>query len=1134
MFSSSTNNVYKYQIDNFNTEKPNFSIIRVNIHQKRITHTFFQSGILNFIDEDNNLFLFDLKHNTKVYIRNITELMEKYGTLKGIVSFFDDIIIAFKENGLIKLEGDNHYHETVIDRSIRIFSIYRDPTQDIIWVATDGQGVITYSKKHSIASHIMLRDFQGKITRQIRSLYTDKDSCLWFGTKGDGLICIKNYKSFNPENALQSTYIYFPDTKQLVKQYNRPFSEFQIFGITPSRYMNGFWLCAAGNPALSYYDYNDDKVKSVSGETGSLKMLHCLYEENDSTLWISSSGAGLCKVFIHRSKKNIVVSQVKQFVFKTGQNEICDFFSMIHQGDSVLWLGSRGMGLVRFNIKNGVHTVFQVGNNNNPALNDILAIHDYKGILYLGTSAGLVRFELDNTDKPIISYINRQQGLINDMIHGILEDDNGYLWLSTSKGLIKYNPQKNVFHTYYFSNGLQISEFSDDAYYKCPYTGSLFFGGVSGLLYLEQEQVKQLDYYPELQVRKLTLDMQNVNFYDYYNESKNLLTLKGSKITFSISFIAPDYLGNEYFEYSYALIPKDGQEKWSSFSSENNPVFQSVSHGDYTLKVRYKKDLLDTEYKTYFLNIHILPPWYMTDWAYLVYIAIAIIFFIYMIHFWGEIKNKERMKKLMIYENSNATSRNLYTHFLEVSDSFSTIYWMCKQLRSYKKMPAEYYKMLDVIHDKTASFSFVFNKQLAGNSQYPIEYILPTELPIYNEINPEQVSTKIINILIQQGFHNFSAKELNIDNKPIFLSKIGLEIILYYIYSQSMNDKSHFRLLLKGEVNNNNLILQMTLPKQNIDLFLQNLPESKHTGFYDLFYYQLFCNAINKMKGKVTSSTNGVIIVLPGQPPQKDVATTDKKRKTILFLENNDEMRWLISLILSTDYSIIHAKTIKEAFDNLEKHDPDIFLADIQHYVDKETELIKLFLTNKKLLIKTTFVPMINWKIDLINEEELYQLTNAFIFMPYNILFIKEILDIAASISLNKTKIIVDIPGENTNGFICDTPEKAKFATRFIQILEEHLSEEELSVPFIANKLSMSPRQYYRRFKEISNLSPGDFIKGFRLERAAYLLRTTDWPIQKIIIEVGFRSRSYFYKEFIARFGITPKSQQQQNSDDNE
>lgn len=100
--------------------------------------------------------------------------------------------------------------------------------------------------------------------------------------------------------------------------------------------------------------------------------------------------------------------------------------------------------------------------------------------------------------------------------------------------------------------------------------------------------------------------------------------------------------------------------------------------------------------------------------------------------------------------------------------------------------------------------------------------------------------------------------------------------------------------------------------------------------------------------------------------------------------------------------------------------------------------------------------------------------------------------------------------------------------------MEEHLSEEELSVPFIANKLSMSPRQYYRRFKEISNLSPGDFIKGFRLERAAYLLRTTDWPIQKIIIEVGFRSRSYFYKEFIARFGITPKSQQQQNSDDNE
>ena len=71
--------------------------------------------------------------------------------------------------------------------------------------------------------------------------------------------------------------------------------------------------------------------------------------------------------------------------------------------------------------------------------------------------------------------------------------------------------------------------------------------------------------------------------------------------------------------------------------------------------------------------------------------------------------------------------------------------------------------------------------------------------------------------------------------------------------------------------------------------------------------------------------------------------------------------------------------------------------------------------------------------------------------------------------------------------------------------------------------MNISPRQYYRRFKEISGLSPTDFIKNYRIEKAAALLLETDWPILKVISEVGIQSRSYFYKEFASRYGVTPK-----------
>ena len=71
------------------------------------------------------------------------------------------------------------------------------------------------------------------------------------------------------------------------------------------------------------------------------------------------------------------------------------------------------------------------------------------------------------------------------MVHGILEDSDGCIWLSTNKGLTKYNPRNQFFHNY-GSPDLDVTEFSDDAYWKCPYTGKLFFGGINGLIWVRK------------------------------------------------------------------------------------------------------------------------------------------------------------------------------------------------------------------------------------------------------------------------------------------------------------------------------------------------------------------------------------------------------------------------------------------------------------------------------------------------------------------------------------------------------------------------------------------------------------------------------------------------------------------------
>ena len=155
--------------------------------------------------------MYDISRKSKIYIRNITEIVQRYGKITGIVPFYEDIIIAFQTNGLIRLRLSQKYAEEIIDPNIRIYGIYNDSRQGVLWIGTDGQGALMYTKKYSIATNLMLSSLSPNLSRQVRSVMTDKYGGLWFGTKGDGLLHVKNYRD---GMQVAATEIYFLDKKQ--------------------------------------------------------------------------------------------------------------------------------------------------------------------------------------------------------------------------------------------------------------------------------------------------------------------------------------------------------------------------------------------------------------------------------------------------------------------------------------------------------------------------------------------------------------------------------------------------------------------------------------------------------------------------------------------------------------------------------------------------------------------------------------------------------------------------------------------------------------------------------------------------------------------------------------------------------
>ena len=114
----------------------------------------------------------------------------------------------------------------------------------------------------------------------------------------------------------------------------------------------------------------------------------------------------------------------------------------------------------------------------------------------------------------------------------------------------------------------------------------------------------------------------------------------------------------------------------------------------------------------------------------------------------------------------------------------------------------------------------------------------------------------------------------------------------------------------------------------------------------------------------------------------------------------------------------------------------------------------------------------------------------------------------------------------------CHLPEQITFVQRILEVINENLDKEELGPTFLAEKMHVSPRQFYRKFKDLSGITPSDFIKKYRIVKAAHLLAETDLSIQEVIESVGISSRPYFYKEFAEKYGTTPKNYRMQHRKD--
>jgi diguanylate cyclase (GGDEF)-like protein len=570
--------------------------------------------------------------------------------------------VGTDESGLDRFDGETetfrHFrHDPRDSRSLaddRIRGIIED-SRGTLWVATDGGLCEQRAETLTFACHKSNPiDSASLSDNRVTTVYEDRGGVLWVGTYG-GL------NTWNLGTGFFGHYKNDGSTNQV--------SGNVVFSFGESREDGSIWVGTYGD-GLSRLDRKTGRFtqyRNRPNDPGSLAddRVMSLLGDRNGALWVGTFDAGLehldprTGVFTHyrhdpadaRSLSRNAVTSIHQDTkgvvwvgtYRGGLNRMDprtrefvryqhdpsnptsisnDRVVSIEEGeDGVLWIGTDGGGLNRFDPERGTFSRYQHDALDPHSLSsdNVWVVHrDRSSRLWVGTQGGgLNRWE----SGPRSAHLGRfrrygaREGLPNTVINGILEDDEGDIWLSTNRGLSRLDPDTETFTHYDTTHGLQSFEFNQGAFYRAS-DGEMFFGGPNGFNAFYPQLVRENPHRPPVVLTAFLKFNQAVDLGGPSTDVRSIsLTHKDYVVAFE--FAALDYTAPEKNRYRYKLEGFD--EDWIDAGKLRRATYTNLSPRSYTLRVKGSNNDGVWNEDGLAIQVDVIPPPWRTWWAYTLY-----------------------------------------------------------------------------------------------------------------------------------------------------------------------------------------------------------------------------------------------------------------------------------------------------------------------------------------------------------------------------------------------------------------------------------------------------------------------------------------------------------------------------------
>ena len=1058
-----------------------------------------------------------------------------------------------------------------------ITAFYKD-NNGIIWIGTYKRGIDFYHEsiiKFPLYRH-QVSNANSLPYDDVNRFVEDAKGNLWLGTNGGGLLY------FDRVNGTFKQYLHNPNNLNSLSNdviVSLCIDKQQRLWI--GTYFGG--LDRYDGNTFTHYKHNPVNDKSLADDK-----VWEIYQDAIGRLWVGTLAGGLD---MFNEKDNTFKHYNVSIPNSIHSNYISDITEN-KEGD--IWVGtSTGIDILEKKSGQIIHYDYDAKNSQGLSNGNVLCIHiDHKNRSWIGTREGLNLFD---SQQKTFQHFTTENGLPDNTMLNILEDEKGNLWISTPNGIshVTLLPGERVgtvkisCENYTESDGLQSIQFNENAALTTS-KGELVFGGPNGFNIFQPQNIIHSKQATALVFTGFQLFNKNVEAGETINGKVLLpqaitqtksITLNYDQNVISIAFTDLNFTGTDKTKYAYML--EGFNNKWLMADGKTRQaVFTNLDPGNYTFRVKKVDENRSTEAHEIWLQIEILPPFWKTPLAYILYFMIVVIAL-----YIGRIMIINKAKTRFAIDQERKEAQQLHEldlmkikFFTNVSHEFRTplslilapldkmlrqanqptqknqlqlIYRNAKrllnlvnQLLDFRKMEEKELKLQatpgniiryiddtahffsDVADKKNISFSFHANiDHLEAIFDHDkIERILFNVLSNAFKFTPEHGH---VGVEVQA-----TAMEDNAETYQLSIKIVDTGIGIHPEKQEKIFER-FFQNDIPGSMVNQGSGIGLSITKEFVKLHGGTITVESEPGKGSCFTIELQVQAIS-----VSHFQNNNIVeidellqhdsqLLPTASAyensvEDETLKTDHKKPSLLLIEDNDDFRYYLKDNLKPFFNIVEAIDGKQGWQKTLAAHPDLVVSDISMPEMNGIDLCKKIKTDKR----TSHIPVILLTALTGEEQQLQGLetgANDYMTKPFNFeILLSKIRNQLTQQAQSKKTYQKQVEAKPTDVAV-ESPNE-KFMQQLLAAIEKKISDADYSVEDMSREMFMSRVSLYKKVLSLTGKTPIEFLRQLRLKRAAQLFEKSKMTVAEVAYEVGFNNPKYFAKYFKQEFGTLPSA----------